>query len=142
MIIKTIIHNSVDYFKMIELRMEVLLKPAGMPSFFINQQKEKEDILIAAFEDEMIGCCVLTPISAATAQLRQMAVKKNLQGVGIGAAIIKYPENLTKEKGDKIIMMHALDVVIPFYKKCGYQVYDEFFTEAGMSHHKMRKQLL
>ena len=50
MIVKTISHNSADYFKMIELRIEVLLDPIGITTSSINPEKEKEDIFIAAFE--------------------------------------------------------------------------------------------
>ena len=49
--------------------------------------------------------------------------------------------NAVKEKGYKIVMIHARDVVIPFYLKCGYRIADEGFEEVGIPHHKMEKQL-
>ena len=142
MIIQLINHNSHQYAQMIDLRLNVLLKPIGVPASFINQEKEANDILIGAFEkEELTGCCVLTKIDEHTVQLRQMAVDITAQGTGIGAAIVDFAENIAKEKGFKTLMMHARDAVIPFYEKCGYDIADEGFTEVGIPHHKMEKHL-
>lgn len=140
--IQIIPHNSAAYEEMISLRLNVLLKPIGVPASFINRDKEAEDILIGVFEKkELIGCCVLTKIDEQIIQLRQMAVAIAAQGTGIGAAIVDFAEKTTKEKGFKILMMHARDVVIPFYEKCGYHIADEGFKEVGIPHHKMEKHL-
>ncbi len=140
--IQIIPHNSAAYEEMISLRLNVLLKPIGVPASFINRDKEATDILIGAFEnEELIGCCVLTKIDEQTIQLRQMAVTIAAQGTGIGAAIVDFAEKTAKEKGFKILIMHARDVVIPFYQKCGYNIAGEGFKEVGIPHHKMEKQL-
>ena len=140
--IQIIRHNTTAYEKMIHLRITILLNPIGVSSSFINREKEAEDILIGAFEkDEMIGCCVLTKVDEETVQLRQMAVDIAAQGTGIGAGIVDFAETIAKERGFRTLMMHARDVVIPFYEKCGYQVADDGFTEVGIPHHKMEKQL-
>jgi N-acetylglutamate synthase-like GNAT family acetyltransferase len=140
--IQLIQHNTPAYEKMIHLRITVLLNPIGVPASFIKREKEAEDILIGAFEnDEIIGCCVLTKVDEKTVQLRQMAVDIAAQGTGIGASIVDFAETTAKEQGFHTLMMHARDVVIPFYEKCGYQTADDGFTEVGIPHHKMEKQL-
>lgn len=132
-----------EYGEMIELRMQVLLRPIGIPESYINAQKERSDLLVGAFEQGVLmGCCVLTPHDAALIQLRQMAVRPDYQGKGVGAAIVAFAEKTAKEKGFKRLMMHARDVVIPFYKKCGYTIAGAPFTEVGISHHRMEKELL
>lgn len=142
LLIREIQHNSNDYEEMIALRLAVLLEPIGIPPSFINREKEMNDFLIGAFEgDQIIGCCVLTRVSKETLQLRQMAVKKESQGKGVGAAIIVYSEKLAKEKGYRQLMMHARDVVIPFYEKSGYVISGGGFTEVGIAHHMMIKKL-
>lgn len=142
LLIREIQHNSNDYEEMIALRLAVLLEPIGIPPSFINREKEMNDFLIGAFEgDQIIGCCVLTRVSKETLQLRQMAVKKESQGKGVGAAIIVYSEKLAKEKGYRQLMMHARDVVIPFYEKSGYAISGGGFTEVGIAHHMMIKKL-
>ena len=140
--IKIIGHNSNEFAQMIRLRITQLLEPIGVPASYIDEKKEKDDFLIAAFEkDEMIGCCVLTPKDDRAVQLRQMAVRSHYRGKGIGAAIIDFAEKIARENNFLLVTMHARDPVIDFYKKCGYQIFDDPLFEVGIGHHKMRKQL-
>lgn len=140
--IQIISSNSPAYEQMINLRMEVLLDPIGIPRSYINPEKESLDILIAAFEnDQVIGCCILTPRINNSIQLRQMAVKQTIQRSGIGASIITFAEAKAKEMGYKTLFMNARDVVLPFYEKQGYQIDGEGFKEVNIPHHKMKKEL-
>ncbi len=141
--IKIIPHNSEEYEQMVCLRITQLLEPIGVPASYIDRKKERDDIFIAAFDEkEMIGCCILTPKSDGVIQLRQMAVRKDHRGKNIGAAIVAFAEKVVKEKEFSILMMHARDPVIDFYKKCGYEISGEQFFEVGIGHHKMQKQVL
>lgn len=135
--------DSPEYKEMVELRLTVLLRPIGIPESYIDPRKEQTDFLVGAFEDgTLIGCCMLTPHGADLIQLRQMAVRPDQQGKGVGAAIVGFAEKISKEKGYKHLMMHARNVVIPFYEKCGYAIAGEPFTEVGIGHHRMEKELL
>jgi predicted GNAT family N-acyltransferase len=139
-VIKT---TDAAYEQMKALRMEVLLAPIGVPASYINPEKEAKDILVAAFEGEkMIGCCILTDLDGRTLQLRQMAVDTRSQGTGVGAAIITFAEETAEKQGYRLLMMHARDVVIPFYEKCGYTIAGEQFFEVGIPHHRMEKELV
>lgn len=130
------------YEDMVVLRMNVLLKPIGVPRSYIDPLREADDVLIGAYENgQLIGCCILTRINAQVVQLRQMAVDAAFQGKGVGAAIVSFAEEVAKEKGCQTLLMHARDTVIPFYEKCGYQICSEQFFEVGIGHHKMQKQL-
>lgn len=140
--IKTILHNCDEYEQMINLRITQLLEPIGVPASYIEKEKEKHDFFIGAFEnDEIIGCCVLTPKDNTVIQLRQMTVRKDYRGKNIGAAIVEFAEEVAKENNFSVLMMHARDPVIDFYKKCGYEIEGDQFFEVGMGHHKMQKQL-
>lgn len=134
--------DSPEYKDMVALRLNVLLRPIGIPETYINPGKEQSDFLIGAFEGQaLIGCCVLTPHNKELIQLRQMAVQPDLQGKGVGAAILAFAETTAKERGFRRLMMHARDVVIPFYEKSGYAIAGEQFTEVGIAHHRMEKEL-
>jgi N-acetylglutamate synthase-like GNAT family acetyltransferase len=140
--IKIIPHNSNEYEQMIALRVNQLLEPIGVPASYIETEKEKHDFLIGAFENnEIIGCCVLTLRDNAVIQLRQMTVRKDFRGKRIGAAIVEFAEEVAKENNFSVLMMHARDPAIEFYKKCGYEIKSDQFFEVGMGHHKMQKQL-
>jgi N-acetylglutamate synthase-like GNAT family acetyltransferase len=141
--IKLIDHGSPDHKQMIGLRMEILRAPLGLSFTKEQLDAEKEDWLIGAFDNnkKIIGCCVLTRYSPDTIQLRQMAVKSNLQSSGIGKMIVAFAENLARENGFSILMMHARNVALGFYQKCGYTIRGNEFIEVTVPHHYMEKQL-
>ena len=143
MALKQIDFGSTEYKLMVDLRLNILRKPLAL--FFTEEELEKErhDILIAAFdEDEMLGCCILTKVDDQQMKLRQMAVQKSLQGKGIGESIISFAENITRDKGFKYLKMHARDTAVGFYEKFGYEIQGDEFTEVNIKHYLMIKRLL
>src|SRR3954466_8641046 len=99
MVIQQINWGSGEYEQMIELRITALLQPIGVPASYIDREKEKDDLFIAAFDmDQMTGCCILTPLSGWLVQLRQMAVQPHHQGKGMGAAILAFAEELARSR--------------------------------------------
>ena len=127
---------------MVKLRYEIMRKPLGLNFSPEELDKEKDDILIGAFdEDEMLGCCILTNMNEGCVRVRQMAVQKNMQGKGIGESIITFAENIAYDKGFKALTMHARDTAIGFYEKYGYKVKGEKFMEINIPHHIMEKKL-
>lgn len=140
--IKQIEHRSLEYDKMIQLRYDILRKPLHLQFDQEELEKEKDHILIGAFdEDEILGCCTLTRISNDEVRLRQMAVQNNLQGKGIGASMMNYAENMARDKGYKIITMHARKTALGFYERLGYIITGKEFREVSIAHFKMEKVL-
>lgn len=140
--IKQIDHNSKQYEQMVQLRYDILRKPLNLNFNKKDLEKEKDDILIGAFdEDRILGCCILTQVSDKEIKLRQMAVQNNLQGKGIGASLMNYAENISRDKGYESISMHARKTAIGFYKSLGYKTAGEEFMEISIPHYKMVKQL-
>ncbi|UAY51715.1 GNAT family N-acetyltransferase [Ferruginibacter albus] len=143
MALKQIDYGTKEYKQMVDLRFDILRKPLGLS--FSDEQlvKEKDDILIAAFDDEdMVGCCILSPTGNGALRLRQMAVQKKLQGKGIGESILSFAETLARDKGYKTIMMHARNTAIGFYERFGYKVNGDQFIEVNTPHHIMEKRLV
>jgi N-acetylglutamate synthase-like GNAT family acetyltransferase len=140
--IKQIDHGTKEYNQMVELRNEILRKPLGLAFDPKELEREKNDILIAAFEeDKLLGCCLLTKVDNHCVRLRQMAVQNNLQGKGIGATMMNYAENVARDAGNKKIIMHARKTSIPFFEKLGYKVTGEEFEEITIPHFIMEKKL-
>src|SRR5215212_2741078 len=121
MALKMIDHGSKEYQQMINLRYNILRKPLGLNFTPQELEKEKDEVLIAAFEeDQMLGCCMLVRQDNKKVRLRQMAVLNNLQGKGIGRALTTFAENISRDLGYRKIMMHARKTVTGFYEKHGY----------------------
>ena len=142
MALKIIDHGSREYQQMVQLRNEILRRPLGLMFTPEELEREKEEILIGAFEEEkMLGCCMLVQEEGNSVRLRQMAVLNNLQGKGIGRALMIFAENIARDRGFKKITMHARKTATGFYEKLGYEVRGEEFQEVTLPHVVMEKRL-
>ena len=140
--IKIIDHNSPEYDQMVDLRKQILRKPLGLDFTPEELENEANNILIALFEeDEILGCCMLTKIDAATIKLRQMAIKSGLQGKGVGRVILQFAENIARDRSYTKMTMHARKTAIGFYDKLGYKVEGNEFEEVTVPHYTMEKDL-
>ena len=128
MALKIIDHGTPEYEQMIKLRGDILRKPLGLDFSDEELEKEKENLLMGAYEDDvMLGCCMLVEEKPQNVRLRQMAVINDLQGKGIGKALMQFAENLARDRGYKKITMHARKNAIGFYEKMGYKKMGEEF---------------
>ena len=126
---------------MVQLRTDILRKPLGLSFTPEELELEKNYILIGAFEEEkMLGCCMLIKQDGEV-RLRQMAVLNNLQGKGVGRAIMQFAENIARDRGYKKITMHARKPVVAFFEKLGYKVSSKEFVEITIPHFEMEKEL-
>ncbi|MES1161042.1 MAG: GNAT family N-acetyltransferase [Bacteroidota bacterium] len=143
MALRIIDHGTKEYQQMVNLRNEILRKPLGLALLAEELDKEKEDVLMGAFEDDdrLLGCCLLTRMDPTTIRLRQMAVPNSMQGKGIGRALMVFAENIARDLGYKRLTMHARKTALGFYQKLGYQVTGNEFLEVTIPHYIMEKVL-
>ena len=142
MALKLIDYGTIEYQQMITLRNDILRKPLGLYFTPEELEKEKQEILIGAFEeDKMLGCCMLIKEEEKTCRLRQMAVLNNVQGKGIGRALMIFAETIARDRGFRRITMHARKTAAGFYERLGYKIYGEEFREVTIPHYVMEKNL-
>jgi len=135
-------HGTKEYQQMVNLRNEILRKPLGLSFDKEELDKERDDILMGAFEDDkLLGCCLLTRMDVFTVRLRQMAVPNNMQGKGVGRALMIFAENIARDLGYKKLCMHARQTAVGFYQKLGYSISGEPFEEVTIPHYIMEKAL-
>lgn len=140
--LKIIDYGTKEYQQMVDLRNEILRNPLGM---ILNENDivtDKDNILIGAFEDEkMLGCCMLVKEVGNTILLRQMAVRNQLQGKGIGRALMEFAENIARDIGFSVIAMHARSTSTGFYERMGYKISGGTFVKLSISHVLMKKRI-
>ncbi len=142
MALKIIDHGTPEYHQMVQLRNDILRKPLGLSFSPDELESEKDNLLMSAYEDDqLLGCCMLVEEEPQTVRLRQMAVLNDLQGKGIGKALMNFAENLARDRGYKKITMHARKNAIGFYEKMGYKKSGEEFEEITIPHYVMEKKL-
>jgi len=138
MALKIIDHGSSEYYQMVKLRDDILRKPLGLGFTPEELEEEKDNMLIAAFEDDdILGCCMLVEENSDIVRLRQMAVLNDLQGKGIGRALMSF----ARDRGYKILSMHARKNAVGFYEKMGYKISGNEFIEVTIPHYVMEKKL-
>lgn len=131
-----------EYQQVYDLREAILRKPIGLSLANEDLSKDKEDIILAASSDgNIIGCLILTHKDADTIKFRQMAVAEALQGKKVGNLLMQEAEKVSKDKGYKKVSLHARETAAGFYSKLGYTITSSLFTEVGIPHYVMEKEL-
>lgn len=141
---KVIGYKTPEYEQMVTLRTKILRKPLGISFSEDDLARDKNDILLAAYfpdSDQMVGCCILTPLSQVTIQLRQMAIDDFYQGKGLGSELLKFAEQVAVERNFEHLYLHARQVAVEFYKRHGYTIESDQFTEVGIPHYEMMKRI-
>jgi len=142
MALKIIDFGTHEYKLMLKLREDLLRKPLGISFTKDELDREKENVLIGAFDDDdILGCCMLVEQDSKVVKLRQLAVLNTLQGKGVGTAILQFAENLARDRGYKTITMHARKNTVDFFRNLGYKVDGDEFIEITIPHYKMDKEL-
>ncbi len=135
-------HGCSEYDAAVGLRRAVLRAPLGLD--FTPEQLNAEAVdthFVAVDGDGLIGAVVMTPYSATTVKLRQMAVSPVAQGRGIGAALLKAFEAHARANGLSGITLAARVTAQGFYTANGYVAEGDVFEEVTVPHIRMTKAL-
>jgi len=139
----TIDYASPEYDECLALRYRVLRAPLGLDYTEAQIAEEWEHHHFAAFLEsgELAAYLMLEMLPQRVAKMRQVAVKPELQSMGIGSGLVRFSEEWSKQQGLLSIVMHARKEAVPFYERMGYEVRGKEFLEVGIPHFKMEKTL-
>ncbi len=139
----TIEWGTPNYDQAIALRDEVLRRPLGLDFSAKDLALEHADIHLACFHPlgSMLGCMVLTDQGHNQLKMRQVAVAPSHQKSGIGSFLVAESERLAAALGYEEMVLNARDAAVPFYTKLRYEKAGKPFTEVGIKHFKMTKNL-
>lgn len=102
---------------------------------------EVNDIHIGLFRDrELIGTLILT-LGQGYVKMRQVAVAETARGINAGTRMVEFSEKVAREEGYTRIELNARKTAVSFYLKNGYSIVGEEFTEIGIPHFRMIKEL-
>jgi YbgC/YbaW family acyl-CoA thioester hydrolase len=88
-----------------------------------------------------LGTGRLLEHSPGVAKIGRMAVRHDMRGAGIGAAILEALVTVARERGDGEVLLHAQRSAEGFYRRQGFVVRGEPFDEAGIAHVAMAKAI-
>ena len=135
--------NSKEFKEYDHFRWKILRKPIGKSIESLKDEYEDSSFhLIGVKDKKIVSCGRLHFNNENEAQIRYMAVEKDLQGNGIGKKILFLLEKKAQETNAKKIILNARDHVIKFYEKSGYQVVRKFYgSDTNIPHTTMMKKL-
>ncbi len=134
--------STPDYAKALQLRTDVLRTPLGLKFTVEELAKDVADTHLGLFiNDEIIACLTLTACENNRMKMRQVAVNPVFQGKGFGKKLAEASERYAIENGREVMFCNARKTAVPFYESMGYKIVSKEFTEVGIPHFVMEKQL-
>ncbi len=113
----------------VELRYRVLHEPFGVArDDDWNDGDPSSSHVVATVEDEVVGYArVIADPSARSAQVRQVAVRREWERRGIGTALMGAALRRAIELGMTHVWLNARLTAVPFYEKLGFRVTSAVF---------------
>jgi predicted GNAT family N-acyltransferase len=131
------------YDASVRLRHDLLRAPLKLEFTKEQLAEEWKDIHLGCFDaqDELLACLILSPQADGAIKMRQVAVREDLHGKGIGKKLVIASEALARDLGYETMTLHARKTAVPFYEKLDYKKKGKQFKEVGLPHYKMEKPL-
>ena len=93
------------------------------------------------YGEKDVGAVRCLNISENTVKVQRFCILKEYRNLGFGKTAMEYIENYYKKRGKTEIILDAKFSVCGFYEKYGYDKISDVFTEAGVPHVKMIKNI-
>ena len=113
-----------------------------MPREAVTFPFEAESLHLVALDGgRVVGCVLFHPEGPQTGRLFQMVVAPDRQGTGLGTRLVRSLEEAVAARGFREVTLHARDTAAGFYARLGYAPFGAPYTEVGIPHRSMRRQL-
>ena len=124
-----------------KLRHEVFCVEQGVPTHEESDGRDREGVhLVAVRGRQLLGTCRLLMVGP-TAQLSRLAVSRSARRTGIATALLEAAEVETRAVGGQRLVLHAQTYARELYDRTGYRARGRAFTEAGIEHIAMEREL-
>jgi predicted GNAT family N-acyltransferase len=132
-----------EEFKAIQaIRIAVFQEEQGVdPALESDGKDEISQHLIAYLNQEAVGTARIRYVDNQTAKVERLAVLSTARGNGIGQQIMEKALLIIASKNIPEVIIHAQEYIKALYEKLGFVQVGETFTEAGITHVKMKKKL-
>jgi GNAT superfamily N-acetyltransferase len=133
-----------EFLKMYQLRWQILRQPWDQPVG--SERDDHEDTAchrIAILPDYgIIGSGRLQQTKQRQGQIRYMAVHPEFQNKGIGRKILAALEEHARATGIALIILHARETALPFYRERGYElIRKSHLLFDTIQHYEMKKRV-
>ena len=140
---KRIVTDS-DLETAFHIRKEVFVEEQGVPLADEYDEFDKLhgqcDHVLVYYDEQAVGTGRLRVVDG-LGKLERICILKSYRKYGLGKKIIQTLEEIAKEKGIAKVKLHGQTHAEEFYKKLGYMTSSDVFTEDGIPHILMVKEL-
>lgn len=124
------------------LRTRVFVDEQGVSPKLEKDEFDDVAIHAVAYKDGVVvGTGRLILDTPTEARIGRMAIEVSFRRSGLGSAVLAFLENEARTRGIIRIVLHAQYYVKNFYFNHGYRQRGDSFTEAGMLHIEMTKDI-
>lgn len=135
--------SEVEWENYFDLRYRILRAPLNQPLGSERNEGDSTGVHFALYEDTVLKAIArLDQADTKTAQVRFVAVEKNVQGKGYGKAIMLAMENAAESRGDSKMILHSRDYAVDFYLKLNYQIVEKSYTLFDVLQHYLMEKAL
>lgn len=131
------------------IRQKILRPGLPLESVQFEGDLAQESFHVGAYlNKKLIGAASFVPekhaelLAKSPFRLRGMAVDSEFQGNGAGKQILFFAESLLQQKNADLLWFNARENAFSFYKKQGYQFWNELFDIPGVGPHKVMYKFL
>ena len=126
-----------------DLRYRILREPWKQPRGSERNEGDATGMHFGLYDsNQLLGILRLDSMEIGISQIRFMAVETSNQGKGIGENLMLFAEEISKNRGDKKIILHAREIALGFYEKLGYQLIEKSHLLFGeIQHYLMEKYI-
>ena len=96
---------------------------------------------LAYIDNKPVGTARIRKIDAETAKIERLAVLPLARKQGIGKQLMFAALKAIALQNKTTVIVHAQEYIAPLYQQLGFETVGEKFSEAGINHVKMVKQL-
>ena len=108
------IHELVNYYAELD---RMLFR--SMADIYENLQT----FIVAELEGKVVGCCAMEIIWSDLAEIKSLAVKEDLKGIGIGRKIVEAAVKKASDIG--VLRIFALTLEPDFFVKLGFEIVEK-----------------
>ena len=128
----------------LRLRNDILRVPLGLEFYPEDIIKECDETHLGIYSPDfqLLGCLTLRKLNEQTLKMRQVAIAKSVQGLGLGRQLVEASEEWARVHNFSNMSLHAREVAVPFYKKLSYLIEGQQFMEVNIPHFKMIKKII
>ena len=136
-------HTDAEWHDYYDLRYRVLREPLNQPRGSEKNDGDATGVHFALYENNVLYAIArLDQSEPGISQVRFVAVETSAQGKGYGKAIMIATEKAAKDRGDRLMVLHARDYAVDFYLRLGYDLIEKSHNLFGiLQHYFMRKVL-